>query len=943
MKFFYSLFLFGLSLIINSYAQTPAPQRLSSLDSIRQQVSPFDGVKFRNIGPSIMSGRVTDIEVNPTNPNEFYVAYASGGVWHTNNNGQSLQPIFDKEASMTIGDMVMDWNNGQLWVGTGEVNSSRSSYAGTGMYMTRDTGKTWQYKGLAESHHIGRVVVHPKNPNLIWVAVLGHLYTKNLERGVYQSKDGGQTWSLQLLVNDSTGCSDIIQDPTNPDILYACMWTRTRNAWNFSGSGEGSAIYKTNDGGQHWDKITTGQNGFPQGEGVGRIGMAICKSQPNAIYAVLDNQFKQEKKKEEQKKLSAADIEKMNEASFLQLEDSKLETYLRDNGYPEKYTAANVKKAVREKNYKVKDVANWLLGDADRNLFNTEVIGAEVYKSVDAGKTWSKTHQEILEGVVFTYGYYFATIAVSPVNPSKVYIAGYPLVGSEDGGKTFKQLDGDNCHPDYHRIWINPSNDKHMIVGNDGGVNITYDEGAHWFKANNPAVGQFYAVQVDEAVPYNVYGGLQDNGTWMAPSTTVENTAWHQNGQYAYKNIGDGDGMQVMVDTRDNKTSYTGYQFGNYFRVNTEKNEYEPIQVTNDIGQPSLRFNWQTPILLSKHQQDIFYLGSNKVHRSLQQGKKMETLSSDLTASKHKGNVPYGTLTTLTESPLHFGLLYTGSDDGLIHCSKDGGYTWTKINQSLPTAQGYWVTRVVASKYKESRVYATLNGYRNDDFAPYIFLSDDYGKTWKQIGNDLPMEPVNVLREDPQDEKILYVGTDNGLYVSMDRQHFMTWRGDLPRVAVHDIAMQERENEIVLGTHGRSIYIGKLNLMQWYRQINPKQLTLHEVDSVKYNAKLGSKSAIYANPESMNISIAFFAPTTHPVMMQIVNEKNKVVYSKKLEPTFGLNQVEYNLEQTENLGANTKAVKKADDGHMYLEKGNYTIRLQQDQQTANTAMRIYQK
>nr|HPI54384.1 hypothetical protein [Chitinophagaceae bacterium] len=890
MKVFHSLFILCFCWSINSQAQTSASQRLSSLDTLRQQVSPFDGIKFRNIGPSIMSGRVTDIEVNPTNPNEFYVAYASGGVWHSTNNGQSMQPIFDHESSMTIGDMAMDWKSGHLWVGTGEVNSSRSSYAGTGIYMTSDTGKTWQYKGLPESHHIGRVVVHPKNPNIIWVAVLGHLYTKNQERGVYKSEDGGLTWLQQLSVNDSTGCSDLVPDPSNPDVLYACMWTRTRTAWNFNGSGEGSAIYKTNDGGTHWEKITTGTNGFPQGKGVGRIGVAICQQQPKILYAVLDNQSTQEKKTDEHKKLKATDIEKMNEATFLQLDDSKLESYLRDNGYPEKYTASQVKQSIREKKYQVIDVANWLLGDADRNLFNTEVIGAEVYKSIDAGNTWIKTHAEILEGVVFTYGYYFATIAVSPVNPSKVYIAGYPLIGSEDSGKTFKQLDGDNCHPDYHRIWINPSNDQHMIVGNDGGVNITYDGGAHWFKANNPAVGQFYAVQVDEATPYNVYGGLQDNGTWMAPSTTVENTAWHQSGQNPYKNIGDGDGMQVMVDTRDNKTSYVGYQFGNYFRVNTEKNEYEAIQVTNDIGQPSLRFNWQTPILLSKHQQDIFYLGSNKVHRSLQQGKKMETLSSDLTASKHKGNVPYATLTTLAESPLRFGLLYTGSDDGLIHCSKDGGYTWTKISQSLPTAQGYWVTRVVPSKYKESRVYVAMNGYRNDDFTAYVFASEDYGKTWKQIGLNLPQEPVNVLREDPKDEQILYVGTDNGLYVSMDRQHFMTWRGDLPRVAVHDIAIQERENEMVLGTHGRSIYISKLNLVQWYRQVGRQQLAIHNIDSVEFNAALGKKDAIYATPRSLEIPIAFYAPKKGNVRFEVFNDKNKLVYSKSIDANFGMNQ-----------------------------------------------------
>lgn len=925
-------------------AQTPTQERITSFNQSVESPSPFNGLKFRNIGPTIMSGRVTDVEVNPNDPNEFYIAYASGGVWHTQNNGLSMDPIFDHEASMTIGDMAMDWKTGKLWVGTGEVNSSRSSYAGTGVYYTIDTGKTWIHAGLEESHHIGKIVLHPNNTNIAWVAVLGHLYTPNQERGIYKTTDGGKTWKQTLFVNDTTGFVEFVLDPTNPQIAYACAWTRTRKAWNFNGSGEGSAIYKSTDGGESWNKITDGNNGFPQGAGVGRIGLGISASAPNKLYAILDNQFNQEKKKDDHDELKAKEIERMNPQSFLQISEKKLEDFLRNNGYPEKYSASSVKEDIRQKKYTVQDVANWILGDADHNLFDTEVIGAELYQSTDAGKTWKKTHTEILEGVVFTYGYYFGTIAVSPTNSDKLFIAGYPIVMSQDGGTTFKQIDGDNCHPDYHRIWINPNNDKHLIAGNDGGVNITYDDGAHWFKANNPAVGQFYAIAVDDAKPYNVYGGLQDNGTWTAPSNTVENTAWHQSGQNAYKNIGDGDGMQVQVDTRDNQTVYVGYQFGNYFKINKNSGDASPIKAVNDIGQKSFRYNWQTPICLSKHHQDIFYIGSNYLHRSLHQGESLETLGQELTQTKNKGNVPFGTLTSISESSLKFGLIYTGSDDGLIHVSKDGGNTWTKISGALPS--NLWVSRVIASQHKESRVYATLNGFRTDDFNAYVYVSDDYGKNWKQLGKQLPLEPVNVIREDSKNENILYLGTDNSLYVSVDRNNFMLCKGDLPRVAIHDIAIQQRENEIVLGTHGRSMYVGKLDLIQKYPTIKDQPLVLFPLDTLVYMPDLGKKQAVYQEPNGYDVLIQFYTldKDSTEFICKIMNSKKQLVHAFKHTAMFGINSVKYNLQIDESAAKKLfKDIKSADDGKFYLPAGNYWIELSDGQGHTKVEPWVYKK
>jgi len=921
-------------------AQKSATERLASCKQILQTESPFDSLLFRNIGPTVMSGRVTDVEVNPANANEFYVAYASGGVWHSTNNGQTLTPIFDREASHTIGDMAMDWEHGILWVGTGEVNSSRSSYAGAGLYKTSDTGKTWIHCGLEESHHIGRVIIDPAHPQTLWVAVLGHLYTPNRERGIFKTTDGGKTWKQTLYLNDTTGIVDLLIDPTQPDVLYASSWTRTRTAWQFTGNGEGSGIYKSTDGGEHWQRLSTEVSGFPVGPGVGRIGLSLCAQQPNILYALLDNQSHQEKKKEDKekkKKLAPRDLAEMSEDEFFAMENKELADYLKEQGYPDKYSAEGLKDSVKNKRFSVKDIADWKLADADAGLFDTPVKGAELYVSRDAGISWAKTHEDLLEGVYFTYGYYFGTVAVSPVNPDKVFIAGYPVLMSTDGGKNFKQIDGENCHPDYHRIWINPRNDRHLITGNDGGLNISYDDGKSWFKANNPAVGQFYAIEVDNDKPYHVYGGLQDNGTWTGPSNHTESTAWQQSGDYAYKGIGDGDGMQVQVDTRRNETVYLGYQFGNYFRYNKNSKEYSDIKPLHDIGQKPFRFNWQTPICLSKHNQDIFYMGSNCFHRSMQQGAQLQTLSSDLSNTHQKGNVPFGTLTTLSESPLRFGLLYAGTDDGQIHLSKDAGYSWTLISKGLPV--GKWVSRVIASRHKEGRVYVTLNGYRQDDFTPYLFVSEDYGQSWKNLSANLPAEPLNVVREDPKKAALLYAGSDNGLYVSHDAgQHFLPWRGGLPRVAIHDIAIQERENDILLGTHGRSIYVASMDLIQRYTEVKDKDLFIFSLNETRWNPRWGSKWAAYAEPQTARLSIPYYSQHATEYTLRIKTEKGKVLHAFSDQAVQGMNFSDYDYSlPAESIQLLQQKPLIADNGVYYLTPGRYILELSNHQGSVASA------
>jgi photosystem II stability/assembly factor-like uncharacterized protein len=830
--------LFPLFLAVTVFTNAQKPMSADArLESMKQREalknkSILNSMPFRSIGPSVMSGRIVDLDVNPNDPTEFYVAYASGGLWHTNNNGQSFLPVFDSADVITIGDIAVNWKTKTIWVGTGEVNSSRSSYAGIGIYQSKDNGKSWQYLGLPESHHIGKIQLHPSDDNIAWVAVLGHLYSSNKERGVYKTADGGATWKQTLYINDNTGAVDIDINPANPDELYAAMWYRTRSASNFEEAGKTSGIYKSKDGGNTWALITTQSSGFPVGDGVGRIGIAVYPKNPQIVYAVLDNNFRKPAatKKVDTVSYVLHDFEKISKEQFLNLNPQKLDTFLKRNRLYPKYTAQMILERIS--NGSLKPTALWdYLYDANTALTETPIIGAEIYRSGDGGQTWKKTNEKDLPTLYNTYGYYFGKIFTSPNNDQKIIVSGYDLRLSNDGGKTFSKIDKENVHADHHAVWINPAKDSHFIIGNDGGCNITYDNGEHWFKANTPAVGQFYSVFVDNAKPYNVYGGLQDNGVWYGPSTNKEDYKWYDNGNYPFKKIIDADGMQVQVDTRDNTTTYAGYQFGKYYRfnrnINLERGQVAPtgskdLRPVPPLEEKPYRFNWQTPILISKHNQDIIYFGANKLFRSFNKGDTLIAISDDLTKGRKEGDVPFGTITTIAESPLRFELLYVGTDDGNIQRSKDAGATWTLLNpastkkQAAVLPENLWISRLIASQHKEGRVYATLNGYRNDDFNAYLYVSEDYGTTWSQLGKDLPAEPLNVIKEDPKNENILYAGSDGGLYVSFDRgQSFMVWNAGLPNsIPVHDIAIQERENEIVLGTHGRSFYVAELDDVQ---------------------------------------------------------------------------------------------------------------------------------
>ena len=879
-----------------------------------------------------MSGRVVDFAVNPDDPSHFYVAYASGGLWETKNNGNSFNPIFDNQMVMTIGDIEVDWEKDIIYVGTGEKNSSRSSYSGNGIYKSSNGGKNWEYLGLDDSHHIGRIVLHPDNSDIIWVASLGHLYSENSDRGIYKSIDAGKTWNKTLFVNNRTGAIDIVIDPSNPDILYSAMWEKDRKAWDFDGSGIGSGIYKSVDGGSSWLEVSGGTSGFPDTRGTGRIGLDISISNPNIIYAILDNQDRKPKDEDVSNEgLTKDSFREISEEDFLKISDKELDAFLKQNRFPRDYDAIKVKELVRNGMISPYALVEYL-EDSNSMLFDTPVIGAEVYSSKDSGVTWKKVNEDELNILYFSYGYYFGEIRVDPQDPAKLYVLGVPLLKSIDFGKTWESIDFDNMHGDHQALWVNPNRSGHLIAGNDGGLNISYDDGENWLKYNSTSVGQFYDINVDMKTPYNVYGGFQDNGVWMGPSNYVASLRWHSSGSYPWKSIYGGDGMQTEVDLRDNETVYTGSQFGNYSRVNTRTGERKRITPSHKLGERPYRWNWETPIYLSRHNQDILYMGSNKFHRSLDQGNNFETLSGDLTNGGIKGNVSYGTLTTIIESSIRYGLIYVGSDDGLIHVSKDGGFSWKNISGSLP--EKMWVSGIYPSNFHQNRVYVSLNGYRWDNFDAMIYVSDDYGTNWSKIGHNLPKEPVNVIIEDLENEKLVYVGTDHGVYVSLDYGNkFFAFGLGLSNSPVHDLVIHPREKDLVVGTHGRSIYVASIKYLQMLNEkILTKNLHFFKVDKLKFNPRWGSRGwgSNYLTP---NLELVFYSKFEGKTEI-IIYKDDEMKKSIDIDANKGLNFINY------DLSVDTKEKSTTDNGITYLKKGDYRIEIIQGENSSEEKLII---
>ena len=802
-----------------------------------EQESPLAAIRFRNVGPEVQGGRIVDLAAPAARPDTLLVAFASGGLFRTENRGGSWTPLFDGESAMTIGAIAVADSEGKvLWVGTGEANSSRSSYAGTGVFKSVDGGKTWRNTGLPDSHHIGRILVDATSPDTVFVAAIGPLYTIGGERGVYKTVDGGATWRRTLFVDERTGAIDVVQDPAHPEVLFAATWERDRKPWDFLESGAGSGIWRSSDRGETWTRLA---GGFPGGDIVGRIGLAVSAAKPGRVYAVLDNQSRRPPGEVPDEEAPPGDLTSrrlrgMTAAQFAALDPDVVQRFLKAYDFPKTLKPKALIGDVKSGKVAVSDLLAYVK-DANRDLFESQIEGAEVWRSDDGGATWKKPYEGRLEKVFYTYGYYFSRIWVAPDDADRVYFGGVPMLRSTDGGKTWTGIDRRGVHVDEHALAFGPKDSRQVALGNDGGLNLSFDGGTTWIRVGNIPVGQFTTVAVDDADPYDIIGGLQDNGTMRGPSSYV----FGLSDPNAWKMVSGGDGGTCQIDPKDRNLVYTSYQFGFASRLNLKTGERTRVRPRPALKEPPLRYNWVTPFLVSPHSRDILWFGTNRIFRSFDCGESFTPVSADLTASREQGNVPYGTATALAESPKTFGVIWVGTDEGKVWLTRDGGVTWKDVSGGL--AKDRWVTRVVASAFDEGTVYVTQNGYRNDDWTPYVFRSEDFGGSWTSLAGGLPPEPVNVIREDPKAKNLLFVGTDLGVFASLDTgRTWLAMAGGLPHVPVHDIAVQPREGDLVLGTHGRSVYVAETApLRKLTDEIRKEDLHAFEVKSATWERRRG--------------------------------------------------------------------------------------------------------
>ena len=722
-----------------------------------QNNTPFQAQKWQFLGPTNVSGRCTDVAVvAPKGKNyTIYVASASGGVWKTDNEGTTWTPIFDQGPSTSIGDIALDPSNQQtIWIGTGEANIFRSSQNGAGIYKSTDEGKTWTHMGLADTLTIARIVVHPQNSNTVYVAASGHEWTHNTERGVFKTTDGGASWNKILYIDEQTGAIDLAMDPSDSETLYAATWQRIRMKWNdprTEANYSGSGIHKSTDGGATWKPIN---QGLPKPHHRGRIGLDVTPANPNVVYAYLDN------------------YEIARQPTAEELADPY---GVPSSGY---------------------------------------IKGATLYRSDNKGESWvqvsgltpkMKTHMERHSS---TFGWVFGQMRVDPNDENTVYILGVPLSVSNDGGKTFRYLRG--MHGDHHGLWIDPDNSDYVINVNDGGIVISYDRGKTWRQfTHNLPLCQFFNISYDMDTPFRVYGSMQDHGSFRG---VVDLSRGRGNiPAQEFEGAPGGEGTSHAIDPTNPNIVYSSGFYGTISRTDLAEpdrsKQRKSILPRTYENEPRLRGQWVAPTIISPHNPNIIYHGMQYLFRSHNRGDTWDRISPDLSYNikSELGDIPYQTIFSISESPLKYGLIYVGTDDGKAHVTKDGGKKWQEIMKGLPYRK--WVSRIVASAYDLGTVYMTQNGKRDDDFAAYVWKSTDYGQTWEDISANIPLGPVNVIREDPVKKNILYVGTDIGVYVTNDGGQ--TWNvlgGNLPSCYVHDLIIHPRDNIIVIATHGRGMW-----------------------------------------------------------------------------------------------------------------------------------------
>lgn len=862
----------------------------------------LDGLPLRNIGPATMSGRIVDLAVLESDPYTFYAATATGGVWKTTDNGISFDPVFEDESTHSVGAIALHQNHPNIvWVGTGERANRQSSSWGDGVYKSHDGGKTWKNVGLKDSHHVGRIVLHPTDTLVAYVAAIGHLWGPNEERGLYKTSDGGESWERLIYVDENTGVVDVAMDPSDPNIMYAATYQRRRKPYGFHGGGPGSGLHKSTDGGKTWNEL---ENGLPEGD-YGRIGISIYRSNPEVVFISLEQGFQ--------------------------------------------YNASTA--------------------------YNERRAG--LYRSKDKGESWELMSDWNPRPM------YASQPLVDPSDESRVYMMNQYSYSS-DSGKTFT-APRQSLHGDDRILWVNPKDSRHVIKGDDGGIGISYDRGIKWLFISNLPVSQYYRVAVDNAKPYNVYGGLQDNGSWVGPSETyrssgIQNEDW--------KRLGGGDGFLNLVDRNDPDVVYTESQYLGLSRLNMKTGQRQDIRPGDSKGRIGPRRNWDAwgpgipepelgnamapgnwdgPFFLSHHDDNTIYAGTNVLWKSTDNGATWVSLGDlttkvnrrellimgqrpdENTASLDDGIPYYPTLTAVAEDLHTPGMLYAGTDDGLLQVSWDDGQTWNDVTSQLKgLPKETWINTFEPSSHQAGTAYVAINNYRNDDFNNYIYRTTDYGKTWTSIEGDLPADRVaRTLREDPRNLNLLYLGTELGLFISIDGgAHWVELRSNMPMLPFNDLVIHPRDNDLILGTHGRGVWI--LDHVNALQELSPEVLrqdaalfSISDAEIINYQRDGAHTGDMYYRGENPDFGAAIDyylrdSLAVDAISLQIFDTQGNLVDEITPKQNAGLHRVMWDLSyQVEQTGTGRSRI----SGPAVMP-GLYTAKLEVNGETQEQKFRV---
>ena len=857
---------------------------------------------WRPLGPANMGGRVSAVALVPGSRTDFYVGFATGGLFKSNNLGTTFQEVFRHESTSSIGALAVanapkDWVGWEdlaaegdtvpvaerekagagriVWVGTGEGNGRNSVSWGNGVYRSIDSGASFTHVGLAETHNIPRLAVDPRSPETCYVAALGHLWGKNSERGVFKTSDGGQNWDHVLKIDDQVGACDVVIDPKNPDTVYAALYAARRTPWNFDGFTDKGGIHRSDDGGATWVRLTAG---LP--ERTGRIGLAVFAGNPDILYAVIESDQ----------------------------------------------------------------------GGIGRSSWDDRSPAGGLFKSDDRGETWVRVNELNFRP------FYFSRVAVDPVDPLRIYMPGWDLAVSDDGGRNFRRSGAVEVHVDHHAIVIDPADPNRIFLGNDGGLYISHDRSVTWDFINHLNVGQFYHVDVDDSVPYRVGGGLQDNGSWVGPSATAFNSGSEDKPGILNEDwtaVNGGDGFRVAFDPTDPNIVYATSQGGNLARIHLDTKLRHPLRAAADEGQERLRFNWDAPFLISNHDPTVLYHAGNKVFKLLNRGDHWYAISGDLSRrevdkvmTEGSDAETFGTVVALAESPLQQGVLWAGTDDGLVHVTFDDGDTWKDVTPKQ--AKGIYVAHLETSHHDPETAYCAFDGHRTDTFAALILMTENGGGKWRDISGDLPPDsPVRIVREDPGNPRVLYCGNERGTYVTFDRgEHWLVLGGkSLPTVPVYDLALQTTMQDLVAGTHGRSIWImdgmGCLAELPKVKDLPLKLFPVREATPALFGFRgYGGGNRVFKGPNPAQGAVITFWLRDLPdaaVSVKIEDENGGEVRTLSSPGRPGLNRLAWDLQADPKHRFNDPRK----GGPVFVEPGNYKVTVTVGEQSEQTEFQVH--